>query len=652
MRLTPIFVLLYCLPLFIFAQDYAVDLIPNNLKSRASAIVRDENITVNMTNDANITESISRTITILNNSGEDYAHLTLYYNKGKVIRKISGTVYDEFGQAIKKFGTKDFSDRSAIGQASLYDDVRFKYYNPNMRTYPYTITYTYEVKHNQNLYIPYWRPNVFSDVAVQNSRYQIVYKPNHELRIKEHNVPNKAIIETTDKIKTYTWNAKDLAARKREPFSPIRRPDEITVKTALKSFRFFKKKGEIENWNDLGKWVYDALLEDKSDLSDATKAKVQEIVALYDTDKEKAKALYAYMQQKTRYISIQVGIGGIEPFPASYVDRLGYGDCKALVNYMQALLAAANIESHYCIVEANRTKIDLDQDFANIVDGNHIILCIPFENDTTWLECTNNKIPFGYLGDFTDDRLVLACTANGGKILRTPKYDTHANLQQRNGQFLIGTDGSLTGSIQTVFSGAQFDNHFEFVSLSGSELDRGLKKAYDINNIQFNAVTYSTDYKENTNRITENIDLDIRNYVAKNGGNLIIQPNIFNQSVAIPESKNRINEVYINRGYTDIDEIEFTLSEPVKEQSAPIHRELSCPMANYELKVTVDGNKINFYRKIEIHDGTYAPADYESYFIFMREVAATDRGKYQLPLASNYFFSYLSATFRGISSFG
>ena len=635
MKLKPILALLYCLPLWAFAQDYAVDLIPKTLQSRASAVVRDEKIIINMDNNANISESVSRTLTILNEAGKDHAHLTLDYNKGKKIRKISGTVYDQFGRIIRKFGTKDFSDYSAVSQSTLYDDVRFKHYNPNVHSYPYTISYTYEARHDQNMYIPYWKPNTYSDVSVQSSSYQIVCKPEHELRIKEENVTQNVQIETTDKTKTYTWQAKNLTARKIEPLSPIHRPDRIIVKTAPKTFRFFKKKGQIENWADLGKWVHHALLQDKHDLSEATKAKVRELIAPYTTDQEKARALYAYMQQKTRYISIQVGIGGIEPFSASYVDRLGYGDCKALVNYMQALLAVADIESYYCIVEGNTTKIDLDTEFANIVDGNHIILCIPFENDTTWLECTNNKLPFGYLGSFTDDRIVLACTADGGKILHTPKFDTHANLQQRRGKFTIEPDGSLKGSIQTKFEGTQLENHFRFIALSGNELDRQLKRAYDINNIHFDSITYDTEYSTNNNKISENITLHIRNYAVKNGKNLIVQPNIFNQSTAISESKNRINPVYINRGYTDIDEITFTLSEPVRQETKPVHQVLSCPMAAYELKVSVDGDKVSFYRKLEIIDGTYAASDYEAYFAFMREVSANDRGKYQLPLVGN-----------------
>ena len=52
---------------------------------------------------------------------------------------------------------------------------------------------------------------------------------------------------------------------------------------------------------------------------------------------EKAKIVYKYMQEKTRYISVQVGIGGFKPMLAKDVDRLGYGDCKALSNYTKAL---------------------------------------------------------------------------------------------------------------------------------------------------------------------------------------------------------------------------------------------------------------------------------------------------------------------------
>lgn len=623
--------ILYALPLCSIAQQYAVELIPAELKSRATAVVREENIVIRLNKEGNFTEEVDYSVTILNSAGEDHAHLTLFYNKGKKIGKINGVVYDEFGQIIRKFDSKDFSDRSAIAQATLYDDIRFKYYNPNVQRYPYTISYSYEAKHDQDLYIPFWKPNRHADVAVQYSTYQVVTSPNRVLRIKEEHIPSHKVVKTDGKQQTYQWTATNIAARKREPLAPPQHPEEIIVKVSPRSFRFFKKQGEIDNWHDLGKWVYQELLLDKQDLSETTKAKVREIIAPYATDREKVAALYAYMKQRTRYISIQVGIGGVEPFSASTVDRLGYGDCKALVNYMQALLAAADIESQYCIVEASNTKIDLDQDFASIVDGNHIILYVPLGQHSIWLECTDNKQPFGHLGTFTDDRLVLACTPSGGKLLRTPRLTHEDNLQQRQAEFAVDSEGTLTGTMQTVFSGAQLENHFDIISATGNELDRKLKRAYNVNDIHFDAVQYRTNFASAEPSVTEELALRLRYFLLNAPAYLQLQPNIFNQASNIPESKNRTNVLYINRGYTDVDELLFVFEQPL-QQIAPTSHILTCPMGRYELQLRVDRDKVHFSRKIEIYAGTYPAKDYEAYFEFIKNVSALDRGKYQLPL--------------------
>jgi hypothetical protein len=116
------------------------------------------------------------------------------------------------------------------------------------------------------------------------------------------------------------------------------------------------------------------------------------------SDKDKVRFLYRYLQQNMRYVSVQLGIGGLKPFPAMFVDQKKYGDCKALTNYMGALLRAVNIPSCYAIVNAGTNAKPADPKFPDNV-FNHVILCVPLKNDTTWLECTSNTQPFGQLGD-------------------------------------------------------------------------------------------------------------------------------------------------------------------------------------------------------------------------------------------------------------
>src|SRR5690606_2341605 len=206
-----------------------------------------------------------------------------------------------------------------------------------------------------------------------------------------------------------------------------------------------------------------------------------------------------------------------------------------------------------------------------------IILCVPFENDTTWLECTSNKNPFGYLGDFTDDRLVLACTAEGGKVLRTQRYPATKSLQTRKNTFKVTKEGTLVGKIATQFSGSQFENHFYNMFNSLPDQNKQLKKYYDVNNIVFDKIEYKVN-NEKEPILEENLELNIRSYVVKNGNNYILTPNVFNVQRNIPESRNRINPLYINRGYTDIDETEFDFEEKLKGFLVPVNESIECAM--------------------------------------------------------------------------
>ena len=77
---------------------------------------------------------------------------------------------------------------------------------------------------------------------------------------------------------------------------------------------------------------------------------------------------------------------------------------------------------------AGERKRSVEKDFSSM-QGNHAILNIPNNGNDIWLECTSQTIPFGFLGDFTDDRDVLVVTPEGGIIKRTPAYLNEDNLQ-------------------------------------------------------------------------------------------------------------------------------------------------------------------------------------------------------------------------------
>jgi transglutaminase-like putative cysteine protease len=615
-----------------FAQDnYDADLIPSALRSRANAAIRNEETVVDMRAADNVTYTVKQAITVLNKNGENSAGLDLFYDKNTTIKSIKGEIYNAVGLLEGKFTQRDFLDQSAVHDFSLYEDTRVKRYLPNKSVYPYTIVYMYEVAFKQNLIIPSWMPKPAADVSVEKSSYTFICKPGDKFRIKTQNLTQKAEESTNEKQRILTWKTSNVIAVKTEAYSPYQETYRTFVKIAPENFSYYNHEASYKNWNELGKWIYDDLLIDRTSLPPATVELIKELVKTAKTDKDKARKIYQYLQDKTRYISVQIGIGGFKPFSAADVDRLGYGDCKALVNYMQSLLKAANIDSYYCIVNAGDEKRSLDPSFASMNQANHVILCLPLAGDTTWLECTSQKIPFGFLSSFTDDRLVLACTPSGGKLLHTPKYTAEQNSQKRTATLSLDKNGNIKGTMNTLFTGTQYDKHEIIQGKLFSDQQKLLTQNYAIDNINFDKITY-TEKKDELPELQENLSFNIKSYGAVNKNKVFVGINPFYLKIPVQEARNRTMPVYVNRGYTDEDNITYTLDSDFIPIIEPIEKSLQTPFGTYSSHTSIKGNIITHYRKFTLNEGNFAATSYIDFVKFLTDVNTAEQLRYVLTL--------------------
>jgi hypothetical protein len=613
-----------------FAQQFEASQISSGLTNRALAVIRANNTVVNMQSADNVSVNTYKAVTVLHKSGEKYGQLALYYDKNTVIKSAKGEIYDEFGKLIAKFSLSNFRDESAVNDFSMFEDNRVKYYLPQVHSYPYTVVYQYEIRNKQNLIIPEWRPLPGFDIAVEKSSYEFICSLTEEVRVLERNFTGFKQENPSEKNFSRQWQVENLPAIKYEAYATNPETYFPSVKVAPKNFSYYNFKGSYTNWNELGKISYDYLLKDVHDLSATTINFIKNLVKDESSDKAKVKKIYEYLQQKTRYISVQIGIGGFKPIKASEVDRLGYGDCKALVNYMQSLLQEVGIESYYCVVDAGEDKTDLLPNFASMEQGNHIILCVPLKDEYVWLECTSQDAPFNYLGSFTDDRWVLACTKDGGKLLKTPKYEASKSTQNRKSEVLLANDGSVKGNLKTEFAGSQFDNHFFLTKKTPLERERQLKYLYDINNIEFTAI----ELEANTDlqRFTEKLTFEAGNYAKLVNDRISFAPNLFNVKRSVASVRNRTLAFEIKRGYTDEDQIVFALDQRILPLISPKIMQLESKFGKYYAEIKLIDGKLQYYRKLVLNDGIYSAQEYETYENFISQIVDYDGVRISLPI--------------------
>ena len=379
--------------------------------------------------------------TILNEAGDKYASFISGYDKFNSISSLSGSLFDEWGKEIKHFKTKDFTDGSAFDGYSLMGDNRTKSADFYCRTYPYTVEFEEEDEKNGILSLGYWMPQENELIAVEYGKLTVIAPADYLFHYRQIRYPGEPVITQSAGKKIYTWELKSVKARSKEPFAPGWDNLVTSVSLAPSNFKIGGYDGNMDSWTNFGLFI-NKLLEGKNKLPDALRLKVHELTDALTKPEEKIQVLYRFLQQNTRYISVQLGIGGWQPFDANYVYSNRYGDCKALSNYMVAMLNEAGVKSNYVVINAGPTAHRLNEDFPSN-QFNHATVCVPLAKDTLWLECTDQHMATAYISNFTGNRRAILIDEKGGHLVNTTWYRAEDNLQSRHIQAVVDESGNV-----------------------------------------------------------------------------------------------------------------------------------------------------------------------------------------------------------------
>lgn len=616
----------------LFSQDniYSSLTISKELKENANAVLRKDDTKIEISSIKNLKHTYLRVITILNKKGNNHVDAYVSYDDEINVKKLKATVYNQFGNEIRKFKKGDFKDVAAVSSSSLYEDSRVKYLEYTPTEYPYTVEFYYETETPNTAWIPFWRPLEGYLISTEESTFEVIYSPTVGINKKEKNFSDYNITDNS-KEGVLRYNAKNLLAIKREELSPKFNDLGPKLLVTPQNFHYEGYTGTTGNWESLGKWIHDKLLLGRANVSEATKQEIINLVKDAKTPIQKSKIVYQYVQDNTRYISVQVGIGGIQPIPALEVDKVKYGDCKGLTNYTKALLDVVGVESYYTEVYASpEIQFNVDKEFASLFgQGNHVILNIPLENEESlWLECTSQTIPFGFLGDFTDNRDVFVITPEGGKIMRTPKYTVKENNQLTTGYYNILNDGSIEVEAKVVSRGIQYHNKFHIEKKERRDQEKFYKKYWkNINNINIKEIDYLND--RDAVIFTETVNFVAKNYTSAIGDKMLFVPNALNRFTNVPDRyRNRKLSLSIIRGFVDNDEYEINLPEGYGIEFIPENIVIENKFGTYNVEIEkVTPNKIKYKRMLSISEGQYPKEDYSAYRNFLKEISKNDNAK-------------------------
>ena len=544
-----------------------------------------------------------RVITVLDKRGLSAANLLISLNKGySTLGRFSGSMTDSQGTLLCKIKKSDleYTEYSEM----LADDACSYFYICEPPHYPFTVTYEWEEKHSNGIaWLPAFVPQGSSNQQVHKACYHIEASPGLDFRYKLFNVSANVEEGIGDKGGRVLDICMDsLPALHTEPLSPASYEIFPHAYIVPATFVFGGYNGSYETWAAYGSWLF-SLMEDRDVLPQNVVAELRQKTASCSTPREKVQVVCDILAATTRYVSIQLGVGGMQPAPAAEVCRTGYGDCKALVNYARAMLGELGIESNYVVINTERENIT--RDFVNGSQFNHAILQVPLDGDTLWVECTNPTLPLGYLHDGIAGHDALIVTAMGGKLCRLPSYTHSQTVQQNNVAIALANDGSATVGMQRECSGAKYEGLHFFSKLTKVEQRDYLRSCLNMPNAEVTAISYNEN-REGVPSCAVTCLATVARYATKSGNRFFVPLNPLKGVSQLPAGDDRRTDVVIKSGTVYVDNVEIVLPDGFMVESLLQPINISSSIASFEVDAVQEGNVVRISQKLSFNKGRYS----------------------------------------------
>lgn len=582
------------------------------------SIVTEFRIEVESTSMRQYTEKGTTCLTILDEKGVSAATFVCHCGDFSSLTEFSGEIYDAQGKLVRKIKKSELQ-KNEYSSALQTDDYQY-YYICHYPSYPFSVRYRWKRKcHDGFITYPPFAPQQDYGQLVQKASYRISLPIEltcryHKENFQGQNVSIQDTIEGEKRLIEATVSL--LPPIQAEPFSPPASKLFPIIRFAPTNFLFDHTEGNLSTWETYGKWQY-SLLKGRSELPPKFRTKLHQVTADCTTDLEHVKALYEYLAHSTRYVSIQLGIGGLQPIPASEVCRTGFGDCKGLSLFMHAMLKELGIPSVYTVISTQNERLWLD--FASVDQMNHVILQVPLSSETLWLECTNAHLPFGYVHQDIAGHDALLVTPEGGKLCRLPHYPDSLNSQSIDARIHLTSSGKIQGTVQCVSRLFRYEPEAAKLSLPAHE-----QKARLLSRLQGSQAEI-TDYrvqesKDSQPSITANYAFTLENYDRQaRKKRLFIPVNLFRKGLSLSAAP-RHNPIEVRNGYLDEDSIRLQIPPGYTVEYLPRTQRIETEFGSFLSSVHGEGEEIKIVQRLLLRTGSYPKECYEAFTRFLRQV--------------------------------
>ena len=437
----------------------------------------------------------------------------------------------------------------------------------------------------------------------------------YPIKFEKEHINNKNI---------YTWSVENIKGFQGEDKSESILFYLPHVIVYIKSY---EQKGKtinvLNDVKDLYKWYASLVNQINEESLDTVHDIAERITKALPNKKEKAEAIFNWVQDNITYVAFEDGLGGFIPRGAASVYDKRYGDCKDMANLLFEMLNHMGIESYRTWIGTRDRPYSYFEVPTPMVD-NHMINTVIIENDTIFLDATDSYVPYGMPSAFTQTKeALLGLDDDNFKVIKVPIQNADKNISKVTSTFSID-NGTLKVSESRALTGYEkvdFISDYTYKKNDKTEEEfLNTTLALGNNKTKYNNIS-KANFDNKSTPLILNYDLTIDNYsktvANKTYINLNIDRVLAKSKIDIADRKysKKIDHKFKKEFVTT-----FKIPEGYRASYIPKDLQFDNPEYGFEINYSQKNNEIIQHKSIYINTLSVKNKDFEAWNSFIKNL--------------------------------
>jgi hypothetical protein len=421
----------------------------------------------------------------------------------------------------------------------------------------------------------------------------------------------------------YRWLAKDRESWVFEEGQPAINKYEPHVIIYIDEFE--GKDGTEEvlgEVKDLYSW-YRGLTENLNQEKSPRLAEItEELIAGVESDEEKVRRIFHWVQDNIRYIAFEDGLGGFIPREAALVCDRKYGDCKDMASICTEMLEIAGIKANLTWVGTRDIPYSYEEVPTPMVD-NHMIASVDLGQGRIFLDATSEYLGFGYPSNFIQGKQALVGNGDDFSLETIPVVEVEKNriIERVNIQL---EESAIRGSGQAIYSGyPDFRMSRRLIGTHGDNMENVLASILELGNNKFQIDEYSIkDLHERDLPLQIDYTMILPDYAKTIAGEQYVNLHLDRRLQFGDVDLDRQRDLEFENRYEHIHEVSMDIPESWTVTYLPENSSWESDDFSFKVEYRQEENQVIMNRKIRINTLLLETEDFSAWNEMIEELAA------------------------------